>query len=175
MAKTLGSLAILVLAPVTGLCQNDAAPPRSYPMCHAADVNRSVYTHFFEEMMEYGQRPLNAEVYAWLKLSDQDRDALIAISRDLADRSCVIDRAIRSVMWEARMEAIESGKAAPGLQKRVQDLNAQWDRAVIDHVKQLKAVLGGTRFQMLEDFLHTGKSLYETLPVLEPRPARRSH
>ena len=173
MSKTLGSLAILFLAPVICVCQDAAALQRSYPMCPAVYVNRSMYEHFFEEMKDFGQRPLNAEVYAWLNLSDQDRSALIAIARDLADQSCAIDRAIRPVMWEVRMEAIGSGKVAPGLQKKVRDLHTQWDRDVVQHVQQLKAALGETRFQMLEDFLRTGKSLYET-PV-EPRPALRSH
>jgi len=173
MSKMPPSLAIVFLAPIAGLCQDSGARPIRYQMCHAMDINPSMYQSFFEEMKDFGQRPLSAEVYVWLNLSDHDRDSVIAIARDLADQSCIIDRAIRPLIWEARMEAIESRKVSPRLHQKLQDLQAEWDQDVADHVQQLNAALGETRFLLLGEFLRTGKSIYETPVVLAPRRAVR--
>jgi hypothetical protein len=76
-----------------------------------------------------------------------------------------LEKTVRPLMFEARMEFVESGAISPSLREKLDDLENQWDRTILDHVQQLKAAFGERRFQTLDDFIQSGKSMFEKPPL----------
>jgi hypothetical protein len=64
-------------------------------------------------------------------------------------------------MFEARMEVAESGAVSPSLQEKLRDLENKWARTILDHVRQLKAARGEPCFQRVDEFVRSGKSMFE--------------
>jgi len=90
----------------------------------------------------------------------------LKITADLAAESHVLDKEVRPLMLEARMQVVESGAVSQPLQARLRDVEDQWARTVQDHVEQLRIAFGERRFRTLDEFIQAGRSMYQ-------KPAQR--
>jgi hypothetical protein len=156
---------LLGLLTCPGLCQTILN--RSDLMISGVPIIESstrVYQNFFNEVKDLGIRPLTTEARTSLRLTDQELRSLLTVTADLATETRFLAKTVRPLMFEARMEFVESGAISPSLREKLDDLGHQWDRTILDHVQQLKAAFGERRFQTLDDFIQSGKSMFEKPP-----------
>jgi hypothetical protein len=118
------------------------------------------YQDFFNQVQYLGKVPLSAEARAAIRLSDQELRALVTVTADLATESQFFRRTWKPLKFESLMETIESGAISPAVQAKLRDLQNQWERTIADHVQRLKAALGEERFQRVDEFVHSGKSMF---------------
>ena len=151
-----------------GFCQTNItdSPPSSPP-------DYVIYQNFFHQVKELGIRPLSDEAIASLDLTNQELGPLVAIASDFEAATDSFDKAIKPLIFEARMQAIESESVSPALQKKLHDVENRRSLMILDHVRQLKTALGESRFVMLNEFLHSGKPLFRPPQFRVPQPSRK--
>src|SRR5215467_9845213 len=132
----------------TGLSQ---APQRSLP-------DPAVYLSFFREVAQLKQMSgpvlLNGQasglrrptIQEALGLTEEEAQTLNALAADCELKSRRFDDGIRLSTFEARLLAIASEGASERLTQQRKNLESQRDEMVQDHIKQLKAEFGDSRF-----------------------------
>ena len=70
------------------------------------------------------------------------------------------------LIFEARLQFIESGKVSKPVAQELDDLERQHNQTVLDRVQQLHTAFGDSRFQVLDDYVHSSKSQRELMPVI---------
>ena len=155
-------LFLILIAPIAAFCQN--VTPR---ICGGVLINHSDYKIFFDKISGVPESEVYEAARRAMDLSDEQTRRVVAIASDLATLSCTIDKTIRPLMWEARMQLTASDSIDPKLQEKIHGLQAEWDRAVTEHIEQLKSTLGPARFNALDQAVKAPKP-----PPSEPRPHR---
>jgi hypothetical protein len=154
---------LLGLLTCHGLCQTSArAGPPANPLDNLVisgvprvEPPNRVYQNFFDEVKDLGRLPLSLEAHTSLRPTDQELRSLRTVTADLATESRFFREEVRPLMFEARMQVAESGAVSPSLQEKLRDLENQWARTILDHVRQLKVALGEPCFQRLDKFVHS--------------------
>jgi hypothetical protein len=151
-----------------GFCQTSIpdSPPSSPP-------DYVTYQNFFRQVKDLGIRPLSDEAIASLDLTNQELGPLVKIAVDFEAETDSFDKALRPLIFKARMQAIESESVSPALQKKLHDVENRRSLMILDHVQQLKTSLGESRFVMLNEFLHSGKPLFRPPQFSAPKPSRK--
>jgi hypothetical protein len=124
-----------------------------------------VYQNFFSQSKDLGRLSLSAEVRRSLGLTDQEFQSLLTITADLATEGRFLEKALRPLMFEARMQAAESGSVSPAMQAKLRDLQDQWKKTILDHVQRLKGTFGEARFQKVDEFIRSGQSMFQSSPL----------
>ena len=174
--RTLATPAVLWLALFTGnvFCQtsvpDDQLAGRSLATTEGVPIVESPardYQDFFDAVKDLGRWPLSVEARKTLHLSDQELHSLVAITADLATESLFFRQIWRPWKFESLMEIVESGSLSPSLQEKLRDLQDQWAQKIRDHAQRLKAAIGQDRFREVDEFIHSGKSMFAT-PQAKP-------
>lgn len=55
----------------------------------------------------------------------------------------------------------ESGSISPELRNKLADFDREWEQVVSAHVQQLKTLIGEARFQRLDEFVQSGKPMFD--------------
>src|ERR1700730_11610569 len=71
-----------------------------------------VYQNFFNEVKDLGRLSLSADARRSLALTDQELRSLLTITADLATEGRFFGTQLRPLMFEARMQAAESGSVS---------------------------------------------------------------
>jgi hypothetical protein len=158
---------LLGLLTLNGFCQtalpDDPLASRSLVISRVPIVEGPGrdYQKFFDEVKDLGSRPVSVEARRALHLTDQELRSMITITADLATESLFFGPVVRPWVFESRMEVTESGSVSPSLQEKLRDLQSQWTQTILDHAQRLKAAFGEERFQSVDEFIHSGKSMFE--------------
>jgi len=158
---------LLGLQTLNGFCQtavpDDPLASRSLVISGVPIVEGPArdYQKFFGEVKDLGSRPVSVEARSALHLTDQELRSLITITADLATESLFFRPVVRPWVFESRMEVTESGSVSPSIHEKLRDLQNQWTQTILDHVQRLKAAFGEERFQSVDEFIHSGKSMFE--------------
>jgi hypothetical protein len=67
------------------------------------------------------------------------------------------------------MEMVESGSISPSVQTRLRELQNQWAQTILEHAQRLKAAFGDERFQRVDEFVHSGRSMFAEQTTSDPR------
>jgi hypothetical protein len=118
------------------------------------------YQNFFNEVKDLGKKPLTVEARRTLRLSDQELRSLVAVTADLADESVAFHKIWRPWRFEAFMERVEGESVAPAVEEKLRDLQKQWAQTLLEYAERLKAALGEERFRSVDEFIHSGKSMF---------------
>ncbi len=163
-------VALLGLLACNSFCQTStAADPLENRSLLIAGVPAVIlqardYQKFFDEVKYLGNRPITVEARRTLHFTDQELRSLITITADLADESLFFQKIIKPWIFESRMEFTEAGTISPPLQQKLSDLRNEWAQRILDHAQRLRAALGEERFQSVDTFIHSGKSMFEVPP-----------
>lgn len=120
-----------------------------------------VYLKFFVEVNDLDRLPLSTDFLQTVHLSDQDLRSLFTITADLAAKSQLLAKALRPFVFEGRLEVTQSGSTSSSLEGKLRDFQSQWSNTILDHVQRLRSAFGEQRFQELDGFIQSGKSMLE--------------
>jgi hypothetical protein len=114
-----------------------------------------------------------------LGLTETEAQILSALAADCELKSRPLDSAARLSTFEARLLAIasEGGASTSGTQQR-KNLDRQLDEMVGEHIQQLKAELGDSRFEAMDGYIRskrTGASFFPPVPAQGGPPPRVAH
>jgi hypothetical protein len=121
----------------------------------------SVYLKFLEEVNDLDRLPLSRDFLQTVHVSDRELRSLITITADLAAESRLLAQAVRPYVFEARLEVTEAGSASSAIDDKLRDFKTQWSKTILDRVQTLKSEFGEQRFQVLNHFIQSGKSMLE--------------
>jgi hypothetical protein len=68
-----------------------------------------------------------------------------------------VDDAIKPLIFDSRIQAIQFGESVAWITLRLKDLNTQRTTIIVDHVQQLKIALGDASFQKLDAYVRSKK------------------
>ncbi len=161
-------LALLALA--TALAQASQSPvPSVNPTLDAARqhyrfVSRplirepaSLWQSFFKTTADWGIRGEMENSRRAFRLNDEEYQALVTITLDLAQRSRAYKDLAAPYEFEARMQGIEANKVSAQLQQKLNELDAEWSRVVMDHQEQLRKSLREPVFRAVNEFAQSNK------------------
>jgi hypothetical protein len=63
------------------------------------------------------------------------------------------------------MQAAEFGSVSAAVQAKLHDLQYQWAQAILNHMQQLRAAMGETRFHKADEFIRSGQSMFQSGPL----------
>jgi hypothetical protein len=119
------------------------------------------YENFFQNVKYFGNWPLSAEGLR-LQLTNEEIRSLVSITVDLADESLFFHRIWSEWKFESLMEVVDRGSSTRSVEEKLRDLQDQWAQKVLDHVRRLQAALGEPRFREVDEFIHSGRSMFTT-------------
>ena len=94
-------------------------------------------------------------IIARARVTTQELRILSAVATEWQIRDIPIKEALSSVVFEARMQAVESGESAASLRQRVGTLQTQHDQLLLDYVQLLRTTIGDVRFDSLDANVRT--------------------
>ena len=106
-------------------------------------------------------------IIAGARVTTEELRILSAAAAEWQARDIPIEKALSSVVFEARMQAVESGGSAASLRQRVEALRNQHDQVLLDRIQSLRPALGDVRFESLDANVRTP-------PRQSPTPRRKS-
>jgi hypothetical protein len=144
----------------------------------------AVYLSFFREVVWLKQKPdpvlLNgqASVLRWptiqeaLSLTEEEAQILNALAADCELKSRKFDDGTRRSTLDARLLAIASEGASEKPSQQRKNLDIQRDEMVQDHIQQLKAEFGDSRFEALDAYIRSRRAGSRFFPPLPAQGAR---
>ena len=105
-----------------------------------------------------------------LGLTQREVNLLTSVATDCESKTQAIDSASGHLILEYRLRLLAS-KADQEAAQHLQELNDERRRIVLAHVQQIRDGFGESRFRLIDDFLHSGKTLVPFLPLPEVRRA----
>ncbi len=120
------------------------------------------YLNFFGQVQNRSTSTLTPEAKVFLRLSDEEFRKLQNVTLDLATQSRWFAKEMASLVFESRMQIVESDAVSPAMPGKMRNLNERWQKAVLEHAQQLKAAIGEDRFRVVDDFVRSDKPLFET-------------
>jgi hypothetical protein len=170
--STLATLALF--GPLSGLC-----------LCQSRDAQESIRPRAGEvaayqlvlENIATADRVGSSDVSAPDKpvpqaagsLTDAEFQAVRGVARDYESKNAVfLDRA-RPLRMDAVLESVDTGQVSEKLAKRIDDLQNEHDKMVLDQVQKLKTVVGDSRFEVLGALV---RARYSEQPKTQPKERR---
>jgi hypothetical protein len=151
----------LAVCSCPGLCQDPpiAAPSPSLPAT-------GVYESFFRLVVQRNRIASNPEVPAVAHptvqsefgFTDREMQWLNATAADCEARLSAIRQRQPGprIIFEARLDAIESGQSSVRLAQQLKEMDDQIAQAISQLTQQLKVALGDARFQKLDAWVRAG-------------------
>lgn len=124
-----------------------------------------VYESFFRTVVQRGRIAATppegptappTSVQVALGFTDPEMLSLDAIAAASVVQLSAARQPATQWIFEARLEAIETGKESQKLTRQLKDMEVQVSRVIEQSRLQLKTALGEARFQKLDDWLHAG-------------------
>ena len=119
----------------------------------------TLWQSFFKTTADWGIRGEMENARRAFRLSDEEYQALVAITLDLAQRSRAYKDLAAPYEFEARMQGIEANKVSTQLQQKLDELDIEWARVVMDHEEQLRMKLRESIFRAVSEFVRSNKRL----------------
>jgi hypothetical protein len=98
-------------------------------------------------------------------LTDSEANLVNAAAAECVARLNAL-RTPSSLAFESLMQQIESGKVSDSLDAQLKELGWRRTQAVLDDVERLRIALGEDRFQILNDYVRSGRGRKELMPAL---------
>lgn len=98
-------------------------------------------------------------------LSDADVEILTKIATDCVAATDSLQEPRRQLIFDSRLEFIETGKHSEVLEGKLKDLDERSDELVVNHVRQLKSALPGASFAKVDAYVRTPVSERNSLVV----------
>ena len=141
----------------SAVCQD---PPPASPNLPAV----SAYESFFRTVAQRSQTvsgapvatAVPATIQAALGLTDQEMQSLNVIAADTESRASAIRQAGSHLIFEARLEAIETGQTPVKATQQLKEMDLRIGRLMEQSMQQLKSALGDAGFQKLDGWLRAG-------------------
>ena len=135
---TLGSKHEMMKAALIAICVCFLGPGET-----PSDPER--YDDFFRLLVDLQHRPpsLTPNVQEAIGLTAPETKLLTDTAADYVSR-------MREMVFEARLQAVESGNPSQAEEQRL--------RLIRDHVERLKAGFSGSHFQLLEDYVRSSRA-----------------
>jgi hypothetical protein len=159
-------------------------------VCSAQDTdpaNVGMYQSFFGQVAQLkrvdGPAMLNGVATAPLQdtrleatgLNEAEQKILSEVATDCDSKIREVSAASGALIFEQRMQALESGNEDPSITRRLSELEAQRERLIHDHVERLKTLLSGPRFDVLDGYVkaHRGKPSFFPPVTAGPVPVKK--
>lgn len=158
---TLFRVAIWLAVGSTGICQElPLASPSPLPAV-------GEYESFFRTVAQRSRisapapspevpAGVPATIQAALGFNDSEMEALDRIASNCVSRLSLVRLPSARLIFEARLEAIETGKESSVVDQSLKDMAAEVARITGQAAQQLKSALGDARFQKLDEWLRGG-------------------
>lgn len=172
--STASTVLLFGLVAVRGFCQTASLPPvvahgpEASPgdyyvsdYVEVIDPTAQIYVNFFDQMRDLGQFPVSPEARASLNLTDEELKSLLTITEDLAEQHSVFIKTLEPLIFESRLEIVESDAVSPALREKIGDLKKRWSQTILDRVQRLRTLLGESRFKSLDEFARSGEPLFD--------------
>jgi hypothetical protein len=88
-------------------------------------------------------------------LSDTEVEILNKIAADCVAAIDSLQEPRRELIFDSRLEFIETGKHSETLEKKLKDLDNRHDQLVLNHARQLKAALPDPSFAKIDGYIRT--------------------
>ena len=147
----------LAICVITGVCQD---PPSASPNLPAVGV----YESFFHTVVQRSQIVSSPTVPATipptiqvaLGLTDHEIQSLNAIAADCESRLNAIRQSGAHLIFEARLEAIETGQTPVKAAQQLKQMDARIGALIEQAAQQLKTALGEAGLRKLDAWLRAG-------------------
>jgi hypothetical protein len=108
-------------------------------------------------------------------LTEGEQRLLSEISADCDIRSREIDDALKPLVFEGRMQALESEHPDESIVKQLAEVSGSRDQMVRFYIEKLKSGLGVSHFEMLDGFIRARRNDALFFPVVSspPVPAKK--
>jgi hypothetical protein len=109
-----------------------------------------------------------------IDLSVAEVETLAKIAADCVAATGSLQEPRRELIFDSRLEFIETGKHSETLEKKLKDLDERSDELVLNHVRQLKSALSDASFAKMDAYVRTPMSERKSLAgttVHKPNPA----
>ena len=124
----------------------------------------SVYESFFRTVVERGRTvsspaapiAVPPTIQAALGLTDQEMQSLNVIAADCESRVSAIRQSGSHLIFDARLEAIETGQTPVKAMQQLKEMDVRIGRLMEQSTQQLKSALGEAAFQKLDGWLRAG-------------------
>src|SRR5204862_4295925 len=97
-------------------------------------------------------------------LTDEDVQVLAGIADDWQAALDALSNAERQLVFEARLQTMQSGKASTSLADGLKKFSDRRSQIAVDRIKKLKDILGDDRFARLDAYVRS--------PIIKPVPVR---
>lgn len=97
-------------------------------------------------------------------LTDDEVQVLAGIAGDWQAALDVLSNAERQLVFEARLQTMQSGKASTWLADELKKLRDRRSQMAFDRIKKIQDILGDERFARLDAYVRS--------PIIKPVPAR---
>jgi hypothetical protein len=104
-------------------------------------------------------------------ISDAEAQILRKIAADWNAASDALQESRRGLIFDSRLEFIETGKHSETLEKKLKDLDERSDELVMNHVRQLKAALPDASFAKVDAYVRTPLNGRKSLALMTERKA----
>jgi hypothetical protein len=98
------------------------------------------------------------EVQEVIGLSNAEVDILGKIAADCVAATGSLHEPRRELIFDSRLEFIETGKHSEMLERKLKDLDERSDKLVMNHVRQLKSALPDASFAKVDAYVRTPAS-----------------
>jgi hypothetical protein len=104
-------------------------------------------------------------------ISDAEAEILGKIAADCNAATDVLQESRRGLIFDLRLEFIETGKHSETLERKLKDLDERSDELVVNHVRQLKAALPDASFAKVDNYVRTPLNGRKSLATIDPKPS----
>ncbi len=147
----------LAVCVMSGLCQDPTSASLDFPAV-------GVYESFFNTVVQRSRvvsnppasTSLPVTIQAALGLTGPEMQSLNAIAADCESHLSAVRQSGSHLIFEARLEAIETGHAPVKAAQQLKEMDVRIGRLIEQSTQQLKAALGQAAFQKLDGWLRAG-------------------
>jgi len=167
----------------SGLCQtasSDVLPPQDRPdsamyeqLFWQVSALKSASESGASAIAENGEVVTRAipRIQDVIGLTGAEVEILNATAGDCVPRIGSLQAAARGLIFESRLQFIESGKHSEALTQKLKEIDDERSRTVLNHIRQLKDALPDSSFEKLDAYVRAPPDVKKSLNVpVEPRP-----
>jgi len=88
-------------------------------------------------------------------ISDAEAEIVGKIAADCIAATDALQESRRGLIFDSRLEFIETGKHSETLERKLKNLDERSDELVVKHVRQLQAALAGASFAKVDAYVRT--------------------
>jgi hypothetical protein len=128
-----------------------------------------------QESPNAGLQVMKSRIHEVIGLNDIEVEILSSAATDCAAKIASLQEAARPLIFESRLQSVESGKISAAVTQKLKDLDDQHNRIVLDYIQRLKAALSNSSFEKLDAYVHAPLESKKPLtPVLGLQPVTQS-